>query len=49
VNLFRGTFRENGLYPQATPADIERQTDLTGNAPRSFEDLARETAQMWKE
>lgn len=40
-------FQENGL--KATSADIERQTELTGHAPRSFEDFAREMAETWQE
>lgn len=45
--LMYAHFQENGL--KATSDDIERQTKLTGHAPRSFEDFARETAKMWKE
>ncbi len=45
--LIYAYFQENGL--KATSDDIERQTELTGHAPRSFEDFARETAKMWKE
>jgi uncharacterized protein YbjT (DUF2867 family) len=32
---------------KATPADIERQTQLLGHAPRRFIDFARETAATW--
>lgn len=39
-------FQEQGL--KGTAADIERQTKLTGRAPRSFTDFARETAAMWR-
>ena len=40
-------FQENGL--KAAADDIERQTELTGHAPRSFEDFAREMAETWQE
>jgi hypothetical protein len=36
ANLFRGSYRENGPHPKATPADIECQTDITGHSPRTF-------------
>ena len=39
-------FQDNGF--KATPADIARQTNLLGHAPRSFEDFAMETARIWK-
>jgi uncharacterized protein YbjT (DUF2867 family) len=39
-------FQEKGL--KATHADIERQTNLLGHAPRSFEEFTAETARMWK-
>ncbi len=45
--LMYAHFQENGL--KAMSDDIERQTELTGHAPRSFEDFARETAKTWKE
>lgn len=38
-------FQEHGL--KATPEAIERQTRLTGHAPRSFAAFAAETAQAW--
>jgi uncharacterized protein YbjT (DUF2867 family) len=38
-------FQEKGL--RASAADIERQTKLTGHAPRSFEDFTKETAKVW--
>ena len=44
----RCIFRELSKGLKATPADIERQTDLLGHAPRSFEDFAMETARIWK-
>ncbi len=39
-------FQEKGF--KATPADIDRQTNLLGRAPRRFEDFALETARTWK-
>jgi uncharacterized protein YbjT (DUF2867 family) len=39
-------FQDKGF--KATPADIDRQTNLLGHAPRSFEDFAVETASIWK-
>jgi uncharacterized protein YbjT (DUF2867 family) len=39
-------FQDEGF--KATPADIDRQTNLLGHAPRSFEDFATETARIWK-
>ncbi len=45
--LMYAYFQENGL--KATSNDIKRQTELTGHAPRSFEDFARETAKTWQE
>jgi uncharacterized protein YbjT (DUF2867 family) len=39
-------FQDKGF--KATLADIGRQTNLLGHAPRSFEDFATETARMWK-
>jgi len=38
-------FQREGL--KATREDIERQTKITGKAPRAFEDYARETARAW--
>jgi len=39
-------FQDKGF--KATPADIDRQTNLLGHAPRSFDDFAMETARIWK-
>ena len=39
-------FQDKGF--KATPADIHRQTDLLGHAPRSFENFVTETARIWK-
>ncbi|MEO6324668.1 MAG: FMN-dependent NADH-azoreductase, partial [Thermoanaerobaculia bacterium] len=39
-------FQKSGL--KATDADIVRQTNLLGHAPRRFEDYARELAESWK-
>jgi uncharacterized protein YbjT (DUF2867 family) len=39
-------FQEQGL--KVTLADTERQRELLGHEPRSFEDFAVETASMWK-
>ncbi len=44
--LMYAFFQEKGL--KATPDDIERQTELIGHAPRSFEDFAKEAAEMWE-
>jgi uncharacterized protein YbjT (DUF2867 family) len=40
-------FQDEGF--KAAAADIDRQTNLLGHAPRSFEDFAMETARIWKE
>ncbi len=39
-------FQDKGF--KAAPADIDRQTNLLGHAPRSFEDFAMEAARVWK-
>jgi uncharacterized protein YbjT (DUF2867 family) len=39
-------FQDKGF--KATLADIDRQTNLLGHVPRSFEDFATETARIWK-
>lgn len=45
--LMYAFFQENGL--KATPADVERLTQLMGHPPRPFEDFAGETAKLWQE
>jgi uncharacterized protein YbjT (DUF2867 family) len=44
--LMYAYFQAQGL--RATPADIERQNELLGHAPRSFESFTKETAKMWQ-
>lgn len=44
--LMYSFFQDKGFM--ATQSDIERQTNLLGHAPRSFEDFAMETARIWK-
>ncbi len=39
-------FQDKGF--KAAPADIDRQRNLLGHAPRIFEDFATETARIWK-
>ena len=39
-------FQDKGF--KATPADIDRQANMLGHAPRSFDDFAMETARIWK-
>jgi uncharacterized protein YbjT (DUF2867 family) len=46
LRLMYKFFQDKGF--KATPADIDRQTNLLGHAPRSFEDFAMETARIWK-
>ena len=44
--LMYSFFQDKGL--KATQSDIERQTNLLGHEPRSFEDFAMETGRIWK-
>jgi uncharacterized protein YbjT (DUF2867 family) len=44
--LMYSFFQDKGF--KANQSDIERQSNLLGHAPRSFEDFAMETARIWK-
>ena len=45
LRLMYAHFQKKGLT--ATPADVQRLTNLLGHAPRSFEDFTAETAKAW--